>query len=112
MIIKMMEVVSHINMFLILIVKIIGRIITISISKIRNSTAIRKNWEEKGIRDDLFGSKPHSKGDIFSRSIIVFFLIIVHNIIKIIEIEVAKIMAIIILIITFSYEDLLIGSQK
>jgi hypothetical protein len=35
--------------------------------------AIIKNRKEKGIREWLFGSNPHSKGDIFSRSTIVFF---------------------------------------
>lgn len=108
---KIIDVTNHINIFLTLIVIIIGKIITISISKIRNSTAIRKNWDEKGIREDPLGSKPHSNGDIFSRSMIDFFLIIEHKIIKIIEIKIANIMDIMVLIITFSWEDLLIGSQ-
>lgn len=30
---------------------------------------IKKNWIEKGIRVEFFGSNPHSKGDDFSRSI-------------------------------------------
>lgn len=42
---------------------------TISTSKIRKMTARRKNRREKGSRAELIGSKPHSKGDIFSRSI-------------------------------------------
>ena len=50
-----------------------GRIIVISISKIRNRMAIRKKCIENGIRADDLGSKPHSKGDIFSRSLIFFF---------------------------------------
>lgn len=41
---------------------------------------------ENGIRDDLFGSKPHSKGDIFSRSKMDFLEIIVQIIISLIEI--------------------------
>jgi hypothetical protein len=44
-----------------------SRIIT-SMSKIRNRTAKRKNRNEKGMRDFLGGSNPHSNGDIFSRS--------------------------------------------
>ena len=31
-------------------------------------TAIKKNRKEKGSREDLLGSNPHSKGEHFSRS--------------------------------------------
>ena len=41
---------------------------TISISKTRKITAKRKNRKEKGIRAVFLGSKPHSKGEHFSRS--------------------------------------------
>lgn len=34
---------------------------------------IKKNRRENGRREEDFGSNPHSKGDLFSRSIIVFF---------------------------------------
>ena len=44
----------------------------ISTSKIKKITAIRKKRSEKGSRADPLGSKPHSKGEFFSRSIIVF----------------------------------------
>lgn len=47
-----------------------GSKITISMSKIRKITANRKNRVEKGRRADRRGSKPHSKGDSFSRSIV------------------------------------------
>ena len=50
-----------------------GRSSVISTSKIRKITAIRKNRSEKGIRADPLGSNPHSKGEFFSRSLIVFF---------------------------------------
>ena len=40
----------------------------ISISKTRKITANRKNRKENGNRAFLLGSKPHSKGDLFSRS--------------------------------------------
>lgn len=50
-----------------------GRRRVISTSKIKKITAIRKNRSEKGIRADPFGSNPHSNGDNFSRSEIVFF---------------------------------------
>ena len=49
-----------------------GNKIEISISKIKNTIAIRKNRIEKGIREVFLGSKPHSKGETFSRSKIVF----------------------------------------
>ena len=49
-----------------------GKIKAISTSKIKKIIAIKKNRREKGIREWLFGSNPHSKGDIFSRSTIVF----------------------------------------
>lgn len=42
---------------------------TISTSKMRKIIANKKNRKEKGSRADLIGSKPHSKGDLFSRSL-------------------------------------------
>ena len=45
----------------------------ISTSKIKKITAIKKNRNENGRRAVPFGSKPHSKGEFFSRSEIVFF---------------------------------------
>lgn len=47
---------------------IIGRIKTISTSKIRKIMAIKKKWREKGIRLGDCGSNPHSNGEFFSRS--------------------------------------------
>ena len=38
-------------------------------SKTKNKTAKRKNRKENGSRADIFGSKPHSNGDIFSLSL-------------------------------------------
>lgn len=67
----------------------------ISTSKIKKITAIRKNRNEKGNRADPLGSNPHSYGDLFSRSMIIFFdsneartIIIVANkiVIKIIDV--------------------------
>lgn len=55
------------------IIWIIGINRVISTSKIRNTTAIRKKWREKGIRGEFIGSNPHSNGLVFSRSILVFF---------------------------------------
>ena len=44
----------------------------ISTSKIKKMTAIKKKRREKGIRAEPLGSNPHSKGEFFSRSLIVF----------------------------------------
>jgi hypothetical protein len=51
---------------------VIGSRSAISTSKIKKITAIRKNRKEKGSRADLFGSNPHSNGDLFSRSSMFF----------------------------------------
>lgn len=71
-------------MLVIFIVTMRGRSRVISTSKIRKITAIKKNCREKGIRAEDLGSNPHSNGDLFSRSINVFFEIIVASIIMII----------------------------
>ena len=49
-----------------------GKSNVISTSKIRKITAIRKKRRENGIRADPLGSNPHSNGEFFSRSLIVF----------------------------------------
>lgn len=100
--INVTEVIIHDNILLLFIVVIIGRMITISISNTKNRTAIKKNCDENGIRGDLLGSNPHSNGDIFSRSINVFFLIIEHNVIIMIDINITIIIEMTIFIITFS----------
>lgn len=95
-------------------ITIIGKSKAISTSKIRKITAIRKNRNENGSREELLGSNPHSKGELFSRSIIVFFESIEANDITIITI-VARIKAMIEMIrIIYSKLslDLLIGSQR
>lgn len=51
-----------------------GRIKAISTSKIKKIIAIKKNRIENGIRDELRGLNPHSKGEIFSCSKLFFFL--------------------------------------
>lgn len=57
----------------------------ISTSKIKKITAIKKNRREKGKRDELLGSNPHSNGELFSRSMIDFFERIEANDIIIID---------------------------
>ncbi len=47
---------------------ITGNNSTISTSKIKKIIVIKKNRNEKGRREDLLGSNPHSKGEFFSRS--------------------------------------------
>jgi hypothetical protein len=54
----------------------IGRRIAISTSKIKKIIPIMKNRRENGIRDKEKGSNPHSKGELFSRSSRLFFLVI------------------------------------
>lgn len=51
-------------------------------SKIKNTIAIKKNRIENGIREVFLGSNPHSKGETFSRSKIVFLENNVEIIIK------------------------------
>ena len=48
---------------------------------------IKKNRKENGNREDDFGSNPHSNGEAFSRSTIVFFERIEANSITTIEIN-------------------------
>lgn len=50
-------------------IKIIGRIKAISTSKIKKIIVIKKNFNENGKRDEDIGSNPHSKGELFSRSL-------------------------------------------
>jgi hypothetical protein len=45
----------------------------ISISKTRKKIKSKKNRKEKGNRELIFGSKPHSKGLLFSRFFLKFF---------------------------------------
>lgn len=73
-----------VDVFLMIIVN--GRSKAISTSKIRKITAIKKNCSLNGIRDDVLGSKPHSKGDPFSRSYSDFFEIVDASIIRAMEI--------------------------
>jgi len=44
-----------------------GKSNTISTSKTKKITAIKKNRKEKGVRAPLMLSNPHSKGELFSR---------------------------------------------
>ena len=57
----------------ILIIEAKGKRSVISTSKIKKITAIRKKRSENGNRAVPLGSKPHSNGEFFSRSEIVFF---------------------------------------
>ena len=71
--IKIILVKIQVKILDILIIIIIGRIRAISTSKIKKIIVIKKNRIEKGRRDEFIGSNPHSKGDLFSRSLLVFF---------------------------------------
>lgn len=94
-------------------IMIMGSSKAISTSKIKKITAIKKNRKEKGSREELLGSNPHSKGELFSRSMIVFLDKIEARVMTITTI-VARINAMIeMIIITYSKQSLvlLIGSQ-
>jgi len=76
----------------------------ISTSKIMKITAIRKNRDENGSRAEFFGSNPHSNGDLFSRSSLIFFEISVASIMMIDDrmmVIVAAVMIIIIIYLVF-----------
>jgi hypothetical protein len=86
----------------------------ISTSKIMKITAIRKNRVENGGRAEFFGTNPHSNGDLFSRSSLIFFEINVVRIIMAADrrmVSVAVVVAIIIIIIYLVFTNFLIGSQ-
>ncbi|GHU53267.1 hypothetical protein FACS189496_4500 [Bacilli bacterium] len=76
----------HDFMFDVVIVIGIGSNSAISTSKIMKITATKKNRDENGSRAEFFGSNPHSKGDLFSRSSWVFFEISVAAVITMVEI--------------------------
>jgi len=77
----------------------------ISISKIRNSTMIKKNWNEKGIRIWFMFENPHSIGE-FEEVVDLFFMVEVFTIInKILIIVVIIKVANIDFIISFIFLD-------
>lgn len=92
-------------------IKIIGKIIEISMSKIMNSSAIKKNWIENDFRGDLNCINPHSNGDdLFKFGFDFFEIKLIKSVIKII-IRNRFIDIIINLIIYFlSFWNFLIGS--
>jgi len=64
-------------------------------------TAIRKNHDEKGSRAEYFGSNPHSNGDLFSRSSLIFYEISVVNTIMVADNKMVTAAVVIIIIITY-----------
>ncbi len=72
-------------MFIVLKLAEIGRIKAISTSKIKNKIEIVKNRREKDKDFTERGSNPHSKGDIFSRSLVFFLAMIKARTPKIVE---------------------------
>jgi hypothetical protein len=87
----------------------------ISTSKIIKITAIKKNRNENGSRVEFFGSNPHSNGELFSRSSLIFFEINVVSIIMAVDSKMATmavvVIIIIIIIIYLVFTNFLIGSQ-
>ena len=95
---KIKAVIAHDWILQKLIIEAIGSNKVISTSKIKKITAIKKKRKEKGRRAVPFGSNPHSNGEFFSRSEIIFLdsrdaIIITRvEINKIIKTEMNKIM--------------------
>lgn len=105
-IIKKNLVLNQIIKLVILNVEIIGKINTISTSKIRKIVEIKKKCNENGIRAKHLGSNPHSNGEHFSRSSNDFFDRINEIIISRLEIRIINkdnIIKIIIIYINYYY---------
>lgn len=99
-------------MFDVIIVIGIGNRSAISTSKIMKITAIKKNRDEKGSRAEFLGSNPHSNGDLFSRSSLIFFEISVARIIMADDSRIVNIAIVIIIVIIYLvFTNFLIGSQ-
>lgn len=88
----------------------IGKIIEISMSKIKNIIAIKKKCVENGLRAEFIEENPHSNGVFFSRLIFDFFdrIVVNKNIILIIIIIMKIVVRILIILLNFNF---LIGSQ-
>jgi len=78
----------------------IGNSSAISTSKIIKITAIKKNRDEKGSRGGFFGSNPHSKGDLLSRSSFIFLEISVVNTMMAADNRMVTVAAVMVIIIT------------
>lgn len=90
----------------------IGSSSAISTSKIMKITAIKKNRDEKGNRAEFLGSNPHSNGDLFSRSSLIFFEIRVARIIMADDSRMVNVAIVIIIVIIYlAFTNFLIGSQ-
>jgi len=74
-------------------------------------TAIKKNSDEKGSHAEFLGSNPHSKGDLFSRSSLIFFEINVNIIMADDNKMVTMAGVIIIITVHLVFTNFLIGSQ-
>jgi hypothetical protein len=102
----------HDLMFDVIIVIGMGSSSAISTSKIMKITAIKKNRDENGSRAEFLGSNPHSNGELFSRSSLIFFEINVASIIITVDSKMATMAVVVIIsIIYLAFTNLLIGSQ-
>jgi len=70
-------------------------------SKIKKITAIKKNRKENGMRAVLKGVNPHSNGEHFSRSLLVFILMIMAIVIIIEDSVIITIIDVVIISIVF-----------
>jgi hypothetical protein len=92
---------------------VIGNNSTISTLKIIKITTIKKTRDEKGGREEFFGSNPHSNGKLFSRSSLIFLEIKVVNTMMVADSKMVTVAAvvIIVMIIYLVFTNFLIGSQ-
>ena len=70
---KMIEIIIHFEVEITKGIMGRGSRMAISTSKIKKMIAIMKKRKENGIREVENGENPHSKGEVFSRSRLVFF---------------------------------------
>ena len=88
-------------MFDVIMVIGIGNNSAISTSKIMEITAIKKIRDENYSRADFFSSNPHSNGNLFSRTSLIFFENNVVNSIIAIDNEIVTVAVVLIINITY-----------
>jgi hypothetical protein len=93
----------------------IGNNSAISTSKIIQITAIKKDHDVKCGHEEFFGRNPHSNGDSFSRSSLIFLEIKVVNAMMVADSKmvtvVALVIIVVIIIIYVVFTNFSIGSQ-
>lgn len=106
---KKIPVIVHVFILARLMIRARGSSRVISTSKIKKIKAIKKKRSENGNRADPWGSNPHSNGEFFSRSLIIFLLSVEERSMMTREISEIKMVVSVVVIITFSESFRLIG---